>query len=131
MMMQKLHLVIAVLAIGLLAAWPSTAMAPYTAIIIDSGSPYFVPKSATVSTGAPIRWENRITSYNVCYTKLLRLVGRRAGVGGPRNRSRRVRGRLFFGRFADTCCLFNRQKCLLGFAQLFEFAERRKLPEVF
>ena len=57
-MMQKLHLVIAVLAIGLLAAWPSTAMAPYTAIIIDSGSPYFVPKSATVSTGAPIRWEN-------------------------------------------------------------------------
>jgi len=58
MMMQKLHLVIAVLAIGLLAAWPSTAMAPYTAIIIDSGSPYFVPKSATVSTGAPIRWEN-------------------------------------------------------------------------
>jgi len=57
-MMKKLHLVIAVLAIGLLTAWPSTAMAPYTAIIIDSGSPYFVPKSATVSTGAPIRWEN-------------------------------------------------------------------------
>ena len=58
-MMQKLHLIfIAVLAIGLLATWPSTAMAPYTAIIIDSGSPYFVPKSATVSTGAPIRWEN-------------------------------------------------------------------------
>jgi plastocyanin len=58
MMMKKPHLVIAVLAIGLLTAWPSTAMAPYTAIIIDSGSPYFVPKSATVSTGAPIRWEN-------------------------------------------------------------------------
>ncbi|HXH85352.1 cupredoxin domain-containing protein [Petrachloros mirabilis] len=57
-MMKTLHLVIAVFAICLLAAWPSTAMAPYTAIIIDSGSPYFVPKSATVSTGAPIRWEN-------------------------------------------------------------------------
>jgi plastocyanin len=39
-------------------AWPTSATPPYTAIIIDSGSPYFVPKSATVSTGAPIRWEN-------------------------------------------------------------------------
>jgi plastocyanin len=39
-------------------AWPTSATPPYTAIIIDSGSPYFVPKSATVSAGAPIRWEN-------------------------------------------------------------------------
>jgi plastocyanin len=30
----------------------------HAAIIIDSGSPYFVPKSATVSSGAPIRWDN-------------------------------------------------------------------------
>lgn len=49
---------IATLALTLLAALPLTATAPYTAIIIDSGSPYFVPKSATVSTGAPIKWEN-------------------------------------------------------------------------
>jgi len=34
------------------------ATPPYTAISIDSGSPYFVPKSVTVSTGSPIRWEN-------------------------------------------------------------------------
>jgi plastocyanin len=40
------------------AAWPSSATPPYTAITIENGSPYFVPKSATVSTGAPIRWEN-------------------------------------------------------------------------
>jgi plastocyanin len=55
---MKLRLIIVVLSLGLLAAWPTAATAPYTAIIIDSGSPYFVPKSATVSTGAPIRWEN-------------------------------------------------------------------------
>ncbi len=55
---MKLQVVITVLTVGLLAAWPTAATPPYTAIIIDSGSPYFVPKSATVSTGAPIRWEN-------------------------------------------------------------------------
>jgi plastocyanin len=49
---------IVVFAIGMLTAWPTAATPPYTAIIMESGSPYFVPKSATVSTGAPIRWEN-------------------------------------------------------------------------
>ena len=49
---------VAMLTMLSLTAWPTTATPPYTAIIIDSGSPYFVPKSATVSTGAPIRWEN-------------------------------------------------------------------------
>jgi plastocyanin len=57
-MRLKFHVIIVVLAVGLLATWPTTATPPYTAIIIDSGSPYFVPKLATVSTGAPIRWEN-------------------------------------------------------------------------
>ena len=47
-----------VLAIILWAAWPTSATPPYTAITIDNGSPYFVPKSATVASGAPIRWEN-------------------------------------------------------------------------
>lgn len=53
-----IRIISAVLAIVALTAWPTTATAPYTAIIMESGSPYFVPKSATVSTGAPIRWEN-------------------------------------------------------------------------
>ena len=57
-MTMKLRLMIVVLSMGFLAAWPTAATPPYTAIIIDSGSPYFVPKSATVGTGAPIRWEN-------------------------------------------------------------------------
>lgn len=52
------RMIIAILLLGLFTAWPTAATPPHTAIIIDSGSPYFVPKSATVSTGAPIRWDN-------------------------------------------------------------------------
>ncbi len=55
-----------------MAAWPSAATPPYTAIIIDSGAPYFVPKSATVATGAPIRWENPTpTEHTVTHTGCL------------------------------------------------------------
>ena len=53
---MKIRMIIAVL--SLFTAWPTTATPPYTAIVIDSGSPYFVPKSATVSSEAPIRWDN-------------------------------------------------------------------------
>lgn len=39
-------------------AWPSLAIAPQVQILIDSGSPYFVPASANVAAQTPIRWEN-------------------------------------------------------------------------
>jgi plastocyanin len=55
---MKTRIFIAIVSLGLFAAWPSTATSPYTAIVIDSASPYFVPKSATVSSGVPIRWDN-------------------------------------------------------------------------
>jgi plastocyanin len=55
---MKTRMIIAIVSLGLFTAWPITATSLYTAIIIDSGSPYFVPKSATVASGAPIRWEN-------------------------------------------------------------------------
>lgn len=55
---MKTRMLIAILSLGLFAAWPTAATPTHTAIIIDSGSPYFVPKSATVSSGAPIRWDN-------------------------------------------------------------------------
>ena len=55
---MKTRMTIAVLSLELFTAWPTTATAPHIAIVIDSGSPYFVPKSATVSRGAPIRWDN-------------------------------------------------------------------------
>jgi plastocyanin len=51
-------MIIAVILLGLFTVWPAIATPPYTAIIIESGSPYFDPKSATVSSGAPIRWDN-------------------------------------------------------------------------
>ena len=55
---MKTQIIITILSLGLFTAWPTAATPPYTSIIIDGGSPYFVPKSATVSSGAPIRWEN-------------------------------------------------------------------------
>ena len=55
---MKTRMIIAIVLLGLFTAWPTTATPPYTAIVIDSGSPYFVPKSATVFSGAPIRWDN-------------------------------------------------------------------------
>jgi plastocyanin len=72
MMINRLKLTTVVLGMGLMAAWPSTATPPYTAIVIDSGSPYFVPKSATVATGAPIRWENPTpTEHTITHTGCL------------------------------------------------------------
>ena len=69
---MNLRLLIVVVSIILLAAWPTTATPPYTAIVIDSGSPYFVPKSATVSTGSPIRWDNPTpTEHTITHTGCL------------------------------------------------------------
>jgi plastocyanin len=40
-------------------AWPTTATLPYTTqIVIEDGSPYFIPVTATVVSGNPIRWDN-------------------------------------------------------------------------
>ncbi len=69
---MKLGLVMMGMVVVLAAAWPSIAAAPQLAIIIDSGSPYFVPKSATVSTGAAIRWENPTpTEHTITHTDCL------------------------------------------------------------
>jgi plastocyanin len=51
-------LIFVLISVGLFSAWPTAATPPYTAITIESGSPYFVPKFVTVSTGSPIMWEN-------------------------------------------------------------------------
>lgn len=60
------------LALGLFVAWPTEATLTHTSIVIDSGSPYFVPKSVTVSIGAPIRWENPTpTEHTVTHTGCL------------------------------------------------------------
>jgi plastocyanin len=55
---MRLQVITVLVVVAMSAVGLPTSTPPYTAIIIDSGSPYFVPKSATVSAGAPIRWEN-------------------------------------------------------------------------
>lgn len=38
--------------------WATVAGPPYTQIVIEDSSPYFVPVTATIASGSPIRWEN-------------------------------------------------------------------------
>jgi len=41
-----------------LMAFPTSAAAPVASVLMDSGSPYYVPASVTVTAGAAIRWDN-------------------------------------------------------------------------
>jgi plastocyanin len=43
---------------------PSPAAAAPLGIAIDSGSPYFLPKAATVTPHAPIRWQNTTSTHH-------------------------------------------------------------------
>lgn len=56
--MTRIFLMIAIVTGALLGAWPTEATPSYTLITIESGSPYFVPKSVTVTSHMAIRWEN-------------------------------------------------------------------------
>ncbi len=53
-------------------AWPTSAITPsLTQIIMEDGSPYFVPVAATISSGSPIRWDNptpthHTVTHNAC-----------------------------------------------------------------
>lgn len=52
-------------------AWPTEATAPSMQIIIEDGSPYFVPVTATIASGRPIRWDNptpthHTVTHNAC-----------------------------------------------------------------
>lgn len=42
----------------LVGGLPSLASAPTMNITIESGSPYYLPVTATVSAGTPVRWDN-------------------------------------------------------------------------
>ena len=48
---------------GLALSAGSAALPPFQ-ITIESGSPYYLPASATVSSGAPIQWDNPTASYH-------------------------------------------------------------------
>lgn len=56
-MKWPIHIVLgSILSVGM--AWPTAATPPYMQIRIEDGSPYFVPVTATVASGSPIRWVN-------------------------------------------------------------------------
>jgi plastocyanin len=40
------------------SVWSSTGTPLYTQIVMEDGSPYYVPVTATVASGKPIRWDN-------------------------------------------------------------------------
>ena len=40
------------------SVWSTTGISLYTQIVMEDGSPYYVPVSATVVSGNPIRWDN-------------------------------------------------------------------------
>lgn len=46
------------LAIGAAAGVPALNLPTTTQILMENGSPYYVPATATVVSGTPIRWEN-------------------------------------------------------------------------
>lgn len=56
--MSRLRIVTIALGIGATVGGPGLDLSPVTQILMENGSPYYVPASATVTSGVPIRWEN-------------------------------------------------------------------------
>ena len=50
--------IVIISALLVLGALPSAAIPPHFEITIENGAPYFLPVSATVTAGTPIRWDN-------------------------------------------------------------------------
>lgn len=40
------------------SAWSAAGTSLHTQIIMEDGSPYYVPVTATVASGHPVRWDN-------------------------------------------------------------------------
>jgi plastocyanin len=55
---NRLHIVTIALGIGATIGGPTLDLSPTTQILMENGSPYYVPAAATVVSGTPIRWEN-------------------------------------------------------------------------
>jgi plastocyanin len=45
-------------------AWPAAATMSPAQIVIEDGSPYFVPVAATVVSGRPIQWDNPTATHH-------------------------------------------------------------------
>jgi plastocyanin len=51
----RIAIIGALLALG---ALPGAATPPHFRITIENGAPYFLPASATIAAGTPVRWDN-------------------------------------------------------------------------
>jgi plastocyanin len=57
--MTRIFLILVTIVAGVsFGPWPTEATVPFMQITIENGSPYFVPKSVTVSSQMAIRWDN-------------------------------------------------------------------------
>lgn len=54
------------------SGWSTTGASQHTQIVMEDGSPYYVPVTATVASGHPIRWDNPTpTHHTVTHTGCL------------------------------------------------------------
>ncbi|HMS84973.1 MAG TPA: cupredoxin domain-containing protein [Nitrospira sp.] len=56
--MNRLPIVTVALGMVATVGGPALDLSPATQILMENGSPYYVPAAATVVSGTPIRWEN-------------------------------------------------------------------------
>ena len=56
--MNRVCIVMIVLGISTAGGGPAPNLSPATQILMENGSPYYVPATATVASGTPIRWDN-------------------------------------------------------------------------
>ncbi|MDF0676275.1 MAG: cupredoxin domain-containing protein [Nitrospira sp.] len=56
--MNRVCIVAIALTIGAGAGVPALNLSTTTQILMENGSPYYVPATATVASGTPIRWDN-------------------------------------------------------------------------
>lgn len=62
--MKTTRRLLTIAAVFILTGLPGWASPPSFQILIESGSPYFLPSSAKVAAGAPIRWDNPTPSHH-------------------------------------------------------------------
>ena len=55
---NRLRIMTIVLGIGTATGGPALDLSPATQILMENGSPYYIPATATVASGMPIRWDN-------------------------------------------------------------------------
>ena len=56
--MNRVCILAMVLGIESAAGGPALAPSPTAQILMENGSPYYVPATVTVASGTPVRWDN-------------------------------------------------------------------------